>query len=113
MEKFKEKFTNYLEAELNYSDKTIESYNIEINKFIEFCVSDIIAQIESGATKTKGKYEIIVDRKEAIKKAIKMMNKKDIVIIAGKGHEIYQEINGEKIPFDEREIVKEILGEKK
>lgn len=36
MEKFKEKFTNYLEAELNYSDKTIESYNIEINKFIEY-----------------------------------------------------------------------------
>ena len=74
---------------------------------------DIIAEIESGAVKTKGKYEIIVDRKEAIKKAVKMMNKRDIVIIAGKGHESYQEINGEKFPFDEREIVKEFLGEKK
>ena len=42
-----------------------------------------------------------------------MMSKKDIVILAGKGHETYQEINGEKYPFDEREIVKEILGEKK
>ena len=61
----------------------------------------------------KGKYEIIVDRREAIEKAIKMMNKRDIVIIAGKGHESYQEINGEKFPFDEREIVKEVLGEKK
>ncbi len=74
---------------------------------------DIITEIESGASKTKGKYEIIVDRREAIEKAIKMMNKRDIVIIAGKGHETYQEINGEKIPFDERKIVKEILGEKK
>ena len=74
---------------------------------------DIISEIEAGASKTKGKYEIIVDRKEAIAKAVKMMNKKDIVIIAGKGHETYQEINGEKIPFDEREIVKESLGEKK
>ena len=74
---------------------------------------DIIAEIEVGAAKTKGKYEVVVDRKEAIQKAVKMMNKRDIVIIAGKGHESYQEINGEKIPFDEREIVKEILGEKK
>lgn len=74
---------------------------------------DIIDEIKIGAEKTKGKYEIIVDRKEAIKKAITMMNKRDIVIIAGKGHEKYQEINGKKIPFDEREIVKEILGEKK
>ncbi len=74
---------------------------------------DIIEQIEKGISKTKGKYEIIVDRKKAIEKAIKMMNKRDIVILAGKGHEVYQEINGEKKPFDEREIVKEILGEKK
>lgn len=73
----------------------------------------IIKDIEEGATKTKGKYEVIVNRKEAIKKAIKMLNKRDILIIAGKGHENYQEINGEKIPFDERKIVKEILGEKK
>lgn len=74
---------------------------------------DIIAQIEKGIAKTKGKYEVIVDRKKAIEKAIKMMNKRDIVILAGKGHEVYQEINDEKRPFDERQIVKEILGEKK
>ena len=74
---------------------------------------DIIADIEAGISKTNGKFEIVVDRKEAIKKAIKMMSKKDIVILAGKGHETYQEINGKKYPFDEREIVKEILGEKK
>ncbi len=73
----------------------------------------IIEEIEVGISKTKGKYEIVVDRREAIAKAIKMMGKRDLVILAGKGHEAYQEINGEKLPFDEREIVKEILGEKK
>ena len=72
---------------------------------------DIISEIEEGIKKTKGKYEVIVDRKEAIEKAIKMMNKKDIVVLAGKGHEKYQEINKEKIKFDEREIVKNILKE--
>lgn len=69
----------------------------------------IVEQIEAGIKKTKGKYECIVDRKEAIKKAIEMAHKRDMVIIAGKGHELTQEIKGKKYPFDEREIVKEIL----
>ena len=55
------------------------------------------------------KYEVVVDRVEAIEKAIKMANKKDIIILAGKGHEPYQEINGVKHPFDERIIVREII----
>ena len=42
-----------------------------------------------------------------------MANKKDIIILAGKGHEPYQEINGEKYPFDERVIVKEIINKMK
>ena len=71
---------------------------------------EIVNQIEEGIKKTKGKYEKIVDRKEAIKKAINMANKNDIIILAGKGHETYQEINGEKHPFDEREIIKKIIG---
>ena len=75
--------------------------------------ADIIAEIEAGISKTKGKYEVVEDRTEAIEKAIKMMNKRDIVILAGKGHEVYQEINGEKFPYDEREIIKNILGENK
>ena len=73
--------------------------------------SQIISEIEEGISKTKGKYKIIEDRREAIKEALKMMNKNDIVVLAGKGHEPYQEINGEKLPFDERIIVKEILSE--
>jgi len=72
---------------------------------------DIIKDIEEGIKKTKGQYEIIEDRKEAIKKAISMANKNDVIIIAGKGHEVYQEINGEKIPFDEKEIINDIIKE--
>ena len=72
----------------------------------------IIESIKAGINKTKGKYKVIVDRRNAIKEAIAMLNKKDILVIAGKGHEMYQEINGEKIPFDEREIVKEFLKDK-
>ncbi|MBE5819787.1 MAG: UDP-N-acetylmuramoyl-L-alanyl-D-glutamate--2,6-diaminopimelate ligase [Clostridiales bacterium] len=70
----------------------------------------IISQIEEGTKKTKGKYAVVVDRTEAIKQAIKMANKNDIIVLAGKGHETYQEINGEKKPYDERKIVKEIIG---
>lgn len=73
---------------------------------------DIIADIETGIAKTKGNYKIVVDRKEAIKEAIDMANKRDIIILAGKGHETYQEINGVKNEFDERKIVKEILKNK-
>ena len=71
----------------------------------------IVEQIEEGMKKTKGKYTVIVDRTEAIKEAIKMATKRDIIVLAGKGHEPYQEINGEKYPFDERIIVKELIDE--
>lgn len=70
----------------------------------------IVKQIEKGIKKTKGKYEVIVDRVDAIKAAIKMASKTDLIVLAGKGHEPYQEINGVKHPFDERIIVNEIIG---
>ena len=69
----------------------------------------IVEQIENGIKKTKGKYVCIVDRIEAIKYAINMASKKDIIVLAGKGHEPYQEINGKKFPFDERIIVEQII----
>lgn len=71
----------------------------------------IVKEIEKGIKKTKGQYECIVDRREAIKQAIRMANKKDIIVLAGKGHETYQEIGGEKNPFDERIVVQEIIKE--
>ena len=72
----------------------------------------IVNQIEEGIKKTKGKYTVVVDRIEAIREAIKMADKKDIILLAGKGHEPYQEINGVKYPFDERIIVNDIIENK-
>lgn len=71
----------------------------------------IIKAIEAGMKKTNGKYVCIENRREAIKEAIKMANKSDVIVLAGKGHEPYQEINGVKHDFDERVIVKEIIEE--
>ena len=70
----------------------------------------IVNQIEEGMKKTNGKYSVVVDRTEAIKQAIKMATKRDIVVLAGKGHEPYQEINGVKHPYDERIIVNDIIN---
>ena len=69
----------------------------------------IVKQIEKGIKKTNGKYKVVVDRTEAIEEAIKMAGKNDLIVLAGKGHEPYQEINGVKHPFDERKIVKTIV----
>ena len=71
----------------------------------------IIEQIEEGMKKAKGKYIVIENRREAIKYAVEMASKRDIIVLAGKGHETYQEIKGKKNHFDEREIVREIIKE--
>ena len=69
----------------------------------------IIDQIEEGMKKTKGKYTVIVDRAKAIDHAIRQAKRNDIVLIAGKGHETYQEIKGEKKHFDDREVALEVM----
>ena len=73
----------------------------------------IIADIETGMKKTDGKYIKIPDRREAIRYAIEHGEPGDIIVLAGKGHEDYQEINGVKYPMDERVMISEILAEKK
>ena len=70
---------------------------------------EIVKEIEEGIKKTKGKYIVIVDRKKAIEHAIRQAKRNDIVVIAGKGHETYQEINGEHHHFDDREIASEVM----
>lgn len=70
---------------------------------------DIIADIKVGMAKTSGKYIEIPDRREAIAWAIHNGQKGDIIILAGKGHEDYQEIKGKRYPMDERVIIREIL----
>lgn len=72
---------------------------------------DIIADIETGIRKTDGKYVRIPDRKEAIAYAIHHGEPGDVIVLAGKGHEDYQEIEGKKYPMDERVLIQEILEE--
>jgi UDP-N-acetylmuramoyl-L-alanyl-D-glutamate--2,6-diaminopimelate ligase len=71
---------------------------------------DIIADMEKGVEPQNHKKTLsIVDRKQAIKTACQLASSNDIILIAGKGHETYQEINGVRHDFDDMKIVKEIL----
>ena len=73
---------------------------------------DIINDIKTGMAKTNGKYVEICDRKEAIAYAIHHGQPGDIIVLAGKGHEDYQEIRGVKYPMDERDLIRDILAGK-
>ncbi len=74
-------------------------------------VMDIIADIRVGLDKTHGNYVTIPDRREAIRYCMEHAQPGDIIVLAGKGHEDYQEIEGVKYPFDERKVIAEILHE--
>lgn len=69
----------------------------------------IIEDIKDGIKKTEGAYVEIIDRKEAIAYAISEGKAGDIIVLAGKGHEDYQEIKGKKYHMDERELIAQIL----
>ena len=73
----------------------------------------IIDDIKIGIGRTDGKYVEICDRKEAIKYAIQHGQPGDVIVLAGKGHEDYQEIKGVKYPMDERVLIAEVLEELK
>jgi UDP-N-acetylmuramoyl-L-alanyl-D-glutamate--2,6-diaminopimelate ligase len=71
---------------------------------------DIIRDMQTGILPTEVKKTLVIaDREEAIKTACMMAKEKDIVLVAGKGHETYQEIRGVKHPFDDREVVERML----
>ena len=70
---------------------------------------DIIDDIKIGIGKTDGKYVEIIDRKEAIRYAIDEAEVGDVIVLAGKGHEDYQEIKGVKHHFSDREAVEKIV----
>ncbi|MBR0163714.1 MAG: UDP-N-acetylmuramoyl-L-alanyl-D-glutamate--2,6-diaminopimelate ligase [Lachnospiraceae bacterium] len=72
----------------------------------------IIDDIRQGIAKTDGEFIEIIDRREAIRHAIEIAADGDIIVLAGKGHEDYQEIRGVKYPMDERDIVAEIMKER-
>ncbi len=71
----------------------------------EKIIADIVTGIKTG------EYKVIVNRREAIGYALSVAKKDDIVLLAGKGQETYQIIGKEKTHFDEREVVRELLGE--
>ncbi len=94
------------EAACEYSDKVIFTSDNPRSED----PAEILKDMEQGLnTAAKRKYISIVDRKEAIKTALSLANKEDIILIAGKGHEKYQEIKGVKYPFDDMKVVKEIV----
>lgn len=109
------------EAATHYSDLTIITSD---NPRMEDPLA-IIAEIEQGVDKSKVKkkeigkfqlngevriYMVVPDRRKAIEAAIRVAEKDDIILIAGKGHEDYQILGSEKIPFDDRVVVKQILA---
>ena len=74
---------------------------------------DILNDILVGVEKGPGKYIAILDRKEAIRYATSHAEEGDVIVIAGKGHEDYQEIKGVKYHMDDRELIKEAVAETK
>ncbi len=73
--------------------------------------AQIIKDMQEGVSASNMRKTLVIeDRKEAIKTASALAEKEDIILVAGKGHEDYQEINGERFPFDDKEILKEMLN---
>lgn len=71
----------------------------------------ILKDMQEGlSSSAKRKYIVMADRREAIKTAVSFANKEDIILVAGKGHEKYQDINGIKYPFDDKEVLMEMFG---
>jgi UDP-N-acetylmuramoyl-L-alanyl-D-glutamate--2,6-diaminopimelate ligase len=94
------------EVACEYSDKIIFTSDNPRNED----PGQIIKEIEAGVPITSRKKCIsIVDRKEAIKTAVTLAQKQDIILVAGKGHEKYQEINGVKKDFDDKKILAEMF----
>ncbi len=90
----------------NFSDKVIFTSDNPRTEDPE----KIIAEMQKGVSPVAYKKTLsIVNRKEAIKAACTMAEKNDIILVAGKGHETYQEINGVKYDFDDRQVLSEML----
>lgn len=74
---------------------------------------EIINDIIVGVKKADGDYVEVIDRKEAIRYCIEHAKHGDVIVLAGKGHEDYQEIKGQKYHMDERELIRDIVNEMK
>ena len=94
------------EAACEYSDRVIFTSDNPRSEVPEQILKDIEVGLNTAA---KRKYISIVDRREAIKTAVSLTKPDDILLIAGKGHEKYQDIKGVKYPFDDKQVLKEIF----
>lgn len=72
---------------------------------------EILSAVEQGIKRTQGEYIVIENRRDAIRYAMQMGQPGDVIVLAGKGHETYQDIGGHKLPFDEKVVVRELLHE--
>jgi len=95
------------QAACDLSDKVILTSDNPRTEQAEDILKDMEAGLSSSA---KRKYISITDRKEAIKTAVNLANQDDIILIAGKGHEKYQDINGIKYPFDDKKVLVEMFA---
>ena len=94
------------EVACEHSDRVIFTSDNPRSEDPEQILTDMETGLSSAAKK---KYMAIVDRKQAIKTAVTMARAEDIVLIAGKGHEKYQEIKGVKHHFDDKEVLMEMF----
>lgn len=94
------------EVACEYSDKVIFTSDNPRNEDPLQIIKDMEAGVKIVARK---KYVSIADRREAIKTAVSLSNKEDIILIAGKGHEKYQEVNGVKSDFDDKKVLLEMF----
>jgi UDP-N-acetylmuramoyl-L-alanyl-D-glutamate--2,6-diaminopimelate ligase len=96
------------EVAIEHSDRVIFTSDNPRSEDPQQIIKDMEAGVQIAA---KRKYISIVDRREAIKTAISLAKPEDIVLIAGKGHEKYQEIKGVKYDFDDKQVVREVFEE--
>ena len=94
-------------AAARYSDFCIITSDNPRNEEPEAIIEDILSGLKEISFVY---YRVVVDRRHAITEALNLAVKGDIVIIAGKGHETYQEIKGKKYPFDDKQVAEEILS---
>lgn len=92
-------------------------------KYCDYCVitndnprgeppENIVQAIEEGLYPTGCEYSVILDRYQAIKRAVSLSDKWDIIVVAGKGHETYQSYGNERVPFNDKTVLKELLEKK-
>jgi len=95
------------QAACDWSDRVILTSDNPRTEDPEAILRDMEAGLSSAA---KRKYITLVDRKQAIEEAVRMAKPEDIILVAGKGHEKYQDINGVKHPFDDKEVLQKAFS---